>query len=234
MPQLYRRTSGRPHLLKQGRRSPVVVAFLVVIQPLFLWAWYRHPSTLRSAVSHLHVRSARSFAAGGAGGAATAGDDRFSPPAFPLPVHHTAALLDYSNHPVAPSRPPATQFRLSPTLYAQATPAVAVVTATRDARADWLRQTAQSLFGQSLQSLVWLIVDDASTDPEAVDALRQLAKDPRVVVLRNDEGLGVGRSRNRALEYVAAMAEDTRPRYVVSLEDDDLLELTALEKVRLA
>lgn len=55
-----------------------------------------------------------------------------------------------------------------------------------------------------------------------------------MVVLRNDEGLGVGRSRNRALEYVAAMAEDTRPRYVVSLEDDDLLELTALEKVRLA
>ena len=221
--RLYRPGSSRSHLGKQRRRrlSPALLVLAIVVQPLLVWAWYRPDSSLKRAASHLYARAL-----------ATSDPVAFWPSPSPLPVHHSAALLDYSNHPVAPSRPPAHQFLFSPELYAQSAPAIAVVTTTRDAHPYWLRETASSVFGQSLHSLVWLIVDDATTSPDALAALKDLAKDPRVVVLRNEVGMGVGRSRNRALEHLAAMDEGRGPRYVASLEDDDLLELTALEKVR--
>ncbi|KPV73370.1 glycosyltransferase family 4 protein [Rhodotorula graminis WP1] len=225
---LYRSTPSRSSLGKQRRRrrlSPVFLVLAVVAQPLLLWAWYRHDAHLQHAVTQLHHKR------GAAGGPTAASPDVFWPSSSPLPVHHSPALLDYSNHPVAPSRPSARQFLFSPDLYAQVLPVVAVVTTTRDAHPDWLRETAASVFGQSLQSLVWIIVDDATTSAEALVVLADLEKDARVVVLRNEGGLGVGRSRNRALEYLGEMDEGKRPRYVVSLEDDDLFELTALEKV---
>ncbi|GAA5901057.1 hypothetical protein JCM8208_007606 [Rhodotorula glutinis] len=228
MPALpYRSTPSRSHLGKQRRRRlcPAFLVLAVVAQPLLLWAWYRHDSTLHRAVTQLqhHKR--------GTAGGPSAASDAFWPSSSPLPVHHSPALLDYSNHPVAPSRPSATQFLFSSDLYSKAAPVAAVVTTTRDTNPDWLRETAASVFGQSLHSLVWLIVDDATTSVEALAALAQLKKDPRVVVLRNEAGMGVGHSRNRALEFLAEMDEAKRPRYVVSLEDDDLFELTALEKV---
>ncbi|BGP51792.1 hypothetical protein JCM10450v2_007748 [Rhodotorula kratochvilovae] len=226
MSALYRRSSARAPLLKPATRllaqpRAVLLALVLLLQPLFLWAYFAPPPSLRAAASHLplHRRAAAPL---------DTDSEPFTPSSAPRAVHHTPALFDYTNHPVSPSRPPSTQFRPA---RAAAPPAVAVLTTTRDAEPAWLRDTAASLLGQSLSSLVWVVVDDGTAAPASRQALHELEKDERVVLLRHERAKGVGRGRNRALEYVKGLDEARRPRYVVSLEDDDLFELTALEKV---
>lgn len=58
--------------------------------------------------------------------------------------------------------------------------------------------------------------------------LRELARsDPRVAVLRDAHAYGVAETRNVALEHIL----DRRiAPYILPLDDDDLLELTAIDK----
>ena len=133
----------------------------------------------------------------------------------------------YHNTPVAPTRPPSTQFLLDPRADLSR-PVVALITATNNPRAV-MRETATTLFGQSLQNFVWVIVDDHTDEPSARDLLVELARDPRVVVVRNPGAAGLAAARNVGLEHVFAHY-DPPPKYLVSLDDDDLFEFTALEK----
>ena len=66
---------------------------------------------------------------------------------------------------------------------------------------------------QTVDDLELIVVDDASTDetPELLAGVR----DPRLVVLRNDEQLGLAASLNRGLERRAG-------RYVARLDADDV------------
>lgn len=175
---------------------------------------------------------------GGATGSPSVGA-RFELPTTPLPVHHEHARIHFNNHPLSSHRPSAHQFLLDPSAASsgrltQAPPVVAIVTATHNPRAVLL-ETAASLFGQSLQSFVWLVVDDHSSDRGARRRLREVARDPRVVLLRNEGQRGLSASRNVALRWIldkeARRRDGRRPRYVTNLDDDDLFELTALEKV---
>lgn len=80
------------------------------------------------------------------------------------------------------------------------------------------------MFQQSLQQWEWLIVNDASTDPAALAILDEYRRrDPRIRVIDNQVNQGLAGTRNVGFE--AATTD-----YVFLLDDDDLMEPTAIEK----
>ena len=126
----------------------------------------------------------------------------------------------FDTYPGAPGRPR--------NFYAPATDAheviVSIVTTTYNPK-PLFEETVAAVFGQSLQAWEWLVVNDASSDATAQVRLHQLAaRDVRVKLLRQPINAGPAAGRNLAL----AQAQG---RYVFFLDDDDLIEPTALEKL---
>ena len=105
-----------------------------------------------------------------------------------------------------------------------APPAVTVVTPFFNA-GPVFRETATSVLRQSLQQWEWLIVDDGSKDPGALNLLEEYEGiDPRVRVVRAGRNGGLSAARN--LGYREARAD-----LVFQLDADDLIEPTTLEKL---
>ncbi|KAK4699169.1 hypothetical protein P7C70_g7096, partial [Phenoliferia sp. Uapishka_3] len=156
------------------------------------------------------------------------GTTEFTLSKSPRPVHHLESLMDYSNHPLSPHRPSSNQFMFDETARTDR-PFLTLITATNNPR-PVLLETATSIFGQSLQNFQWIIVDDHTTSSSSLALIEEIAKDPRVVVVKNTGEMGLSQGRNVGLNYVFGRAERERPRYLVSVDDDDLFEFTALEK----
>ncbi|GAA6000357.1 hypothetical protein JCM10207_007977 [Rhodosporidiobolus poonsookiae] len=148
-------------------------------------------------------------------------------PPFPLPVHYQEHLVIYNNTPISPHRPPPNQFLLNPRADLSK-PVIGIITATNNPR-EAIRETASTVFGQSLQNFVWVITDDHTTRPESLALLDELAKDPRVHIVKNEGLQGLSAGRNVALDYLFSHV-DPPPKYLISLDDDDLFEFTAFEK----
>jgi glycosyltransferase involved in cell wall biosynthesis/GT2 family glycosyltransferase len=91
-------------------------------------------------------------------------------------------------------------------------PFVSVVLAVHD-DADYLPLAVRSILRQTLAELELIVVDDASTDE--TPTLLSAVSDPRALVLRNDEQLGLAASLNRGLD-------NARGRYVARLDADDV------------
>jgi len=101
-------------------------------------------------------------------------------------------------------------------------PAVTIVTPYFN-MPEFIGETAESLFRQTFRDFEWLIVNDGSTDREAVEALEALARrDNRVRVLHQTNA-GPAAARNRGFREAQA-------DYVAQLDADDLLAPTFLEK----
>jgi FkbM family methyltransferase len=129
------------------------------------------------------------------------------------------ARPDFANTPVSPSRP---SRAYCPTDLA-ARPVVTIVTPFFNT-GDLFEETAQSVLRQSFQQWEWLIVNDASTTPEAARVLNRYRQtDPRITVLDQPANSGPGAARNRGVQMAAG-------DYIVLLDSDDLLEPTAIEK----
>lgn len=124
---------------------------------------------------------------------------------------------DYTNHPASTGRP------VFPYIPAGKGPVtVSVLTAFYNTD-DVFLETAQSIFGQSLQEWEWVIVDDGSTSEAAQRRLAEIAgQDPRIRVIRQ-ENRGPAAARNLAFTHSTG-------RYVCLLDSDDLIEPTFLEK----
>lgn len=104
-----------------------------------------------------------------------------------------------------------------------ASPCVSIVTPFYNT-GEIFHETARSVMAQSLQQWEWLIVNDASTDPQALGVLnRYRSGDSRVRILDFAENRGPGASRNAAIQLA-------RSPWIALLDSDDLLEPTALEK----
>lgn len=126
---------------------------------------------------------------------------------------------DYSNTPISPLRPRYSYCCADP----DAMPVVSIITPFRNT-GPVFRETAASVFGQSLQQWEWLILDDASDDPESLAVLEACVRaDARVRVIRLNVRGGPGRARNIA-------AAQARSSYLAFIDSDDLYEPTALEK----
>ena len=86
-------------------------------------------------------------------------------------------------------------------------------------------ETVSSMIGQSLVAWEWLIVNDGSTDPQALAVLDQFRDgDRRIRVIDQSQNLGHCVARN--IGYREATSD-----LVLQLDSDDLLEPTALEKM---
>ena len=86
-------------------------------------------------------------------------------------------------------------------------------------------ETAESVFKQTLRDWEWLIINDGSTEPEALatlDCYRK--KDKRITIIDHAENKGLSAARN-----TGARAATTE--YIMFLDSDDLLEPTCLEKL---
>ncbi len=77
-----------------------------------------------------------------------------------------------------------------------------------------LKESIESTLNQSYKDFVFLIIDDASPDPEVLECIKSY-KDPRIKLVVNEENLGVSRTINKALEII-----DTP--YVVRSDQDDV------------
>jgi glycosyltransferase involved in cell wall biosynthesis len=106
---------------------------------------------------------------------------------------------------------------------ARVEPVVSIVTPFFNTGALF-HETARSVFRQSLQQWEWLIVNDASTDPVALEVLDHYRhRDDRIRVI--DLATNGGPSRARNVAYAAA-----RTPFALQLDSDNLLEPTAAEK----
>ncbi|MEI7555884.1 glycosyltransferase [Candidatus Chlorohelix sp.] len=130
-----------------------------------------------------------------------------------------ASNPDFTNTPVSTKR---AKLSYSPTDKTQV-PAVTIVTPFYNTSSVF-QETAQSVMGQSFQQWEWLIVNDGSTNPESIAMLSDLAQaDSRIRIINHQENKGLSAARNTGFK------EATTP-YVVLLDSDDLLEITAVEK----
>jgi glycosyltransferase involved in cell wall biosynthesis/SAM-dependent methyltransferase len=101
-------------------------------------------------------------------------------------------------------------------------PAVTIVTPFFN-MAEFIGETADSVSRQTFRDFEWLIIDDGSTDPLAVESLDKLSRrDNRVRILRQANA-GPGAARNHGFR-------EARSDYVAQLDADDLLAPTFLEK----
>jgi glycosyltransferase involved in cell wall biosynthesis len=126
---------------------------------------------------------------------------------------------DYASTPAADDRP---DFAYAPA-DARREPLVTILTPFFNTGVVF-HETARSVMRQSLQEWEWLIVNDASSDPEALATLSQYRNsDTRIRVI--DLPVNGGPSRARNVGYAQARAP-----YVLQLDSDNLLEPTAAEK----
>jgi hypothetical protein len=117
-------------------------------------------------------------------------------------------------------------------------PVITIVTATRDPGDQFFDRTVRCVLEQSLQNFRWIIVNDHSTRRRAVqqlNALKEWAREHEPYrILMVDSPLspythGNGpAAMNFGLRFV-----DKTTKFVAILDDDDLWELTSLEKAAL-
>jgi len=126
---------------------------------------------------------------------------------------------DFSNTPASARRPSFSYVPQEP----GAAPIVSLITPFFNAGTVF-RETAESVFRQSLQQLEWIIVNDCSDCPESCAILDEYAsRDSRIRVLHSHVRSGPAAARNRGVS-------EARAPYVAFIDADDLLEPTALEK----
>lgn len=125
---------------------------------------------------------------------------------------------DYANHPASPRRP---TYPFRP-LSAHPPVTVSILTPFYNTSEIFL-ETVSSVLRQSFQEWEWVIVDDGSTDANALRLLEQAEKaDGRIRVSRQ-VNQGPSAARNKAFNMASG-------RYLCLLDSDDLLEPTFLEK----
>jgi glycosyltransferase involved in cell wall biosynthesis len=122
-------------------------------------------------------------------------------------------------HPLAPNQPSYPYRVANP----GAEPVVSVITPFYNTGRMFF-ETANSLLRQSLQQWEWLIINDGSTEPEALRCLLAFRHtDPRIRVIDTPNA---GPSKARNLGVAASQAP-----YLFFLDSDDLLVPTALEQM---
>ena len=126
---------------------------------------------------------------------------------------------DFANSPASSLRP---VYGYAPA-DVSASPAVTIVTPFRNTGAIF-HETARSVLRQSLQQWEWLIVNDGSTDADALSILdRYRHVDERIRVIDLAQSRGPGAARNVGYEEANAP-------FVLQLDSDNLVEPTAAEK----
>ena len=138
-------------------------------------------------------------------------------PAIPPPVPF------YSDYPTSPTRPlPPYSFEK-----ARSSPILAIVTSTQDPDEAKFLETASFVHSQSLGPIEWIIVNDHSSKPSSINLLHTVERmDARFKLVHLPNGrTGLSAGRNFGISFISKSV-----RYLSMLDDDDMWELTGLEK----
>lgn len=101
-------------------------------------------------------------------------------------------------------------------------PLVSILTPVFNTPVDWLAETVQSVRAQIYGNWELILIDDASTNLQTLQALRSLARgDQRIRLVLSDDHGGIAAASNRGLS-------EARGDWVAILDHDDLLEPDAL------
>jgi hypothetical protein len=98
---------------------------------------------------------------------------------------------------------------------------LSILSTVYDTPATYLRQLAASLSAQTWRDYEWILLDNGSRGAATRDALREIAADPRVTLLRADANLGILGGMRHVLERATG-------RYVLPVDSDDYLFPDAL------
>lgn len=98
---------------------------------------------------------------------------------------------------------------------------VSVIMTNYNTPEKYLREALDSILNQTYTNFEFIIVDDGSTD-NSLSVIESYA-DSRIIVLKNDENIGLTKSLNKALEI-------SKGEYVARMDSDDISEPERFEK----
>ncbi len=105
-------------------------------------------------------------------------------------------------------------------------PVVSVISSFYNAQ-RYLEETYITVMHQTLQNFEWIIVDDYSTDKDAIALLESLTqRSNKIKNLRHQENRGLAAGRNTAISRA-------KGKYLFFIDLDDLIDSTYLEKCAL-
>ena len=103
------------------------------------------------------------------------------------------------------------------------TPVVSIISSFFNAH-QYFEETYQSVINQTFQNFEWLIVEDCSTDPEAIALFQSLpARSTKIKPLHYDVNKGLSAGRNTAIAHAQG-------KYLFFIDLDDLIDPTYIEK----
>ena len=103
-------------------------------------------------------------------------------------------------------------------------PLISVLIPVYNVKGEYLRECIESVLGQSYDNFEICIVDDASTNKETLEVLKEFEKNKKIKIKHRKKNGHISRTSNDAL----GMAEG---EYVALLDNDDLLTENALYEV---
>lgn len=93
-------------------------------------------------------------------------------------------------------------------------PKVSVLTPVYNTKEDYLRECIESILNQTYTDFEFIILNDASTDPN-VEAVVKSYADSRIVYAVNDKNLGISETRNKLIKMA-------RGEYLAIFDHDDI------------
>ena len=101
-------------------------------------------------------------------------------------------------------------------------PCISIITPVFNTPVAWLTECVESVLAQAYEKWELILIDDDSTEPETLKALRELgARDSRIVLAKDEKRGGISAASNRGLSVAGG-------EWVGFLDHDDVLEPDAL------
>ncbi|MCH5277026.1 MAG: glycosyltransferase [Desulfovibrionaceae bacterium] len=101
-------------------------------------------------------------------------------------------------------------------------PFVSILMPVYNTPAHYLREAIDSMLAQTFTNFEFLILNDASTDPQVEEVVNSYS-DPRIIYAVNEHNLGIAGTRNRLLDMA-------RGNYLALMDHDDISLPQRLEK----
>ncbi|EGG23552.1 putative glycosyltransferase [Cavenderia fasciculata] len=151
------------------------------------------------------------------------GKHHYTPVVTPSPVLDPEKM----NYTLLPSSPLRAVYGYRPDPNDDEEPLVSILTAFYNI-GPIIHETAKCVLSQSLQRFQWIIINDGSPNKtlvhESLDRYREMAQnDSRILVVDLVQNAGLPGARNEGLRFA-------KGKYVLSLDPDDMIESTYLEK----